>query len=80
MLNVRMKLHRSFSNDVTVTAHILPCVLYVGMDVNQYIHQGAALSQPIHPPGGSTESKTNMATVEEIMIMFLLLKRQKRYV
>ena len=45
MLNVRTKMYLSFSNDVTVTAHILSCVLYVGMDVNQYIQ------------GGSTESK-----------------------
>ena len=28
----------------TVTAHILPCVIYIGME-------------PIHPPGGSTETK-----------------------
>ena len=50
MLNVRMKMYTSFSNDVIVTAHILPCVL---------------------------KSKTNMATVGEILIMFLLHKRQK---
>ena len=25
-------------NNVTITAHILTCVLYVGMDVKQYIH------------------------------------------
>ena len=42
-------------------------LLYVGMDVNQYIHQGAAQSQTFMT---TINSKTNMATVEEIMIMF----------
>ena len=77
MLNVRTKMFPSVSNDVTVTAHILPCLLYVGMDVNRYIHQGAAQSQTFMT---TTNSKTNMATVEEILIMFLLHKRQKQYV
>ena len=77
MLNVRTKMYPSFSNDVTVTAHILPRVLYVSMDVNKYIHQGAAQSQKFMT---TTNSKTNMATVEEILIMFLLHKRQTRYV
>ena len=76
MLNVRTKMYTSFSNDVTVTAHILPCVLYVSMDVNKYIHQGAVQSQKFMT---TTSSKTNMATVE-ILIMYLLHKRQKQYV
>ena len=53
--------------------------------VTQYIHQGAAQSQYIHQGAAqsqkfmtTTNSKTNMATVEEILIMFLLHKRQKR--
>ena len=74
MLNTRTKIYTSFSNDVTITTHILPCVLYVGMDDNQYVHQRAAQSQKFIT---TTNSKTNMATVEEILIMH---KRQKPYV
>ena len=46
----KTKIYTSVSNDVTVTAHILPCVLYVAMDT------------PIHPPGGSTESNVYETT------------------
>ena len=48
----------------TVTAHMFSCVLNVGMDVNQYIHQGAAQSQKF--------MTTNMATTEEILIMYII--------
>jgi len=75
MLPLRTKMYTSVSNDVTVTAHILPRALYVGMDVNQYIHQEAAQRQKFMT---TTNSKTNMATVEEILIMYLLHKRQKQ--
>lgn len=43
--------------DIIVTAHILACVLYDGLSVKQFIHQGAA------------QSATNMATVEQIVTM-----------
>ena len=69
------KIDMSVSNNVTITAQKLPYVLYVGMDVNQYIHQEAAQRQKFMT---TTNSKTNMAPVEEILILCLLHKRQKQ--
>ena len=43
MLPLRMTIDRCVLNNVTVAPHILPCVLKVGMDVKQYIHQRALL-------------------------------------
>lgn len=60
----------SSSNDPTVTAHILLCVLYVSMDVKQYIHKRAAQSQKF--------LKTDMAIVDKFIIKYLLSKSQKQ--
>lgn len=40
-------MNTSISNCVIVSNHIRPRVLYVGMDVKEYIHQGAAQSLDI---------------------------------
>lgn len=48
MLLLHTKGDASISNDVTVTAHIPPCVLYVGTVV-----------KPIHPLEGSAESNVS---------------------
>lgn len=34
---------------MTFTAHVLPCILLVGMDVKRCIHQKAAQSQKFKP-------------------------------
>lgn len=38
----------SVSNNDTVTDHILPCILYVGNGVNQYIHRGKTRGQKVY--------------------------------
>lgn len=45
MLPLCMQISTSISSDATITAHILPCFDYVGMDVKQYIHSRGAQSQ-----------------------------------
>lgn len=71
MLPLYTKIDPSISKDVTVTAYILPCALYVGIDVKQYKIWTAAQSQRFL-------TTANMATVEEVVIIYSLRKRQNQ--
>lgn len=37
------------SSDIVITAHILPCPLYIGINVKQYIYQGIVQSLKFIP-------------------------------
>lgn len=43
MLPLHMKIDLYILNNITITAHILLCILHVGMDAKQYNHWKAPL-------------------------------------
>lgn len=61
----------SVSNDVTDTAHIRPHILYVGLDIKQYVHWRAGIYQKVFDKNKHGDNGGGRDT-------YLFRKRKKR--